>query len=336
MFQRFKWYDVLWILALLVGFHFINKNYYLSKSPVQKGLPGNFKSKSQETKYKSQTPLALYQNTRDQRNQSIRNHLDDQLIPKKTFEENQESDLKLFDLSLLEDHEMAPLISPEFKKVIDGIIDQVEIELKQGEFGELEDESFTVAYLFLQSLKGYRRFLLYPHEGPDLHIKHQSNFSGRYNFKVGHISLGQSVLNEGESRFFVTLFHEYQHHLFHTLYGTPNQTDILRKYYNEASAYLFEFLLASYMPYQAYTPHRGRLPQLTKKWLKDGDVTRSLEIITNMLAPDDESKRLFYSFMRPVREGLVSKSDLIDGINPDFHPDEEWAIILEDRILNSQ
>lgn len=224
------------------------------------------------------------------------------------------------------------LISQRSLNVMDQIIKQVEVELDNDVYGEAGSESYVIVYLFSQSLKAYRHFLANPTQGPEFRILYDQDFSGRYHYHQGKIALGAKVLEEGESRFIVTLFHEYQHHLFHTIYGTPKNNDIVRKFYNELSAYIFEFLLANYLPYEAFEPHRGHLPRLTQNYLKEGEIEKIYKIILEMMLPNELRSKPIYSFLNPIVENIVDPQELIDGINEDFHPDEDLAYDLSLRI----
>ncbi len=220
--------------------------------------------------------------------------------------------------------------NPETMEIIAQIIRRVSHELASGTYGPPQELSYHIVFLFQQSLVAYQRFLRLPNSGPDFNLLPHRSFSGRYQFRRDHIFMGQPTLRNGEGRFLTTLFHEYQHHLFHTIYGTPDRSDIVRKFYNELSAHIFEGLFASYLPSRYFIrPHRGGRPQRIRQLLQDRNGEAAIEWIYDWMVPGLDHPPV-YSFLRPAWLGHIGKKELIDSINQTFHPDEEAAQQLQD------
>ena len=214
------------------------------------------------------------------------------------------------------------MVNTETLQTVAGIIDQVERDLDRGNFGKPSDLSFSIVYLFHQSLAAYLRFLRDPDNGPDFHILFHRPFSGRYQFNEDVIVMGNPTLGNGEGRFITTMFHEYQHHLFHTIYGTPEFTNIVWKFYNELAAHIFEELFAAYLPNQFFErAHRGGLPRIIKRQLENGDGYDAIALIYDLMVPPQSDREPFYRFMMPAKDGYLDKRELVHAIDSSFQPD---------------
>lgn len=218
------------------------------------------------------------------------------------------------------------LVGPTTRQMLLEALNEIDRDLNEGIYGIPGDLTFNIVVLFRQSLKPFIEFLAKPYLGPDLKVAYGSGHSGRYHFKQAEISLGAIALDNGEGRFLVTLFHEYQHYLFHTIYGTPPYTDIVRKFYNELAAHLFENLLTTYIPEPYFEiPHRGELPEAIREFLENSQGEAAIEVLTNWMIPDDPERPPIYGSLLPVSDGYIDKSELLDAIDDEFNPDPQMA-----------
>ena len=227
------------------------------------------------------------------------------------------------------------LVDTETLQTVAHIIDQVERDLEQGTYGQPNDLSYNIVYLFHQSLAAYLSFLKDPDNGPDFHILFNRPFSGRYQFNQDVIMMGNPTLGNGEGRFITTMFHEYQHHLFHTIYGTPEFTNIVWKFYNELAAHMFEELFAAYLPSRYFEhAHRGGLPRIIKRQLEKGDGYDAIALIYDLMVPPQSDREPFYQFMMPAKDGYLQKRELVHAIDNTFQPDptlvDEYTAIATD------
>ena len=221
-----------------------------------------------------------------------------------------------------------PATSPETLQRLSAIIDYVKGELLRGDFGEPGSLNYNIVYHFQQTLAAFRGFLTNPLIGPDFYILFHEDISGRYRFDEARIYLGPSTIEQGEGPFLATLFHEYQHHLFHTIYGTPEYTDIARKFYNELAAHLLENLLAVYLPQNYFQGnYRGGLPQYVYTLLRTHEGEKVLELFYDLMVPTDQDP--FYQFLLPATKGSVKKADMLQAIDQDFQPDPVLADALK-------
>jgi len=235
-------------------------------------------------------------------------------------------------LIIREDMNLGPMVEKGTLDLLVKIIKQVDEEITKAVYGEPGSMSYNIMYLFKQSLRDYREFLANPSGGPMFNILFDRNFSGRYNFQDRHIMLGSKVMQHGEGRFISTLFHEYQHHMFHSIYGTPEKTDIVRKFYNELTGYLFEFLLLSYIPPKLFINghHRGEDPRDIRELLKESRSYEVIAIVYEWMFLPGNKPLPIYVFLKPVAQGLIQKDDLVFSINAEFHPDPDIADDLQD------
>ena len=226
------------------------------------------------------------------------------------------------------------IVNDETLRVISRMLDQVQQDLRTGRYGEPNQLPYNIVYLFRQSLAAYLGYLQNPTEGPDFHILFHRPFSGRYQFHSNKILMGSPTLSNGEGRFLTTMFHEYQHHLYHTIYGTPQFPDIVWKFYNELTAHTLEDLFADYLPPRYFErAHRGGLPRIIKRHLENGDGYRTISVIYDLMVPPGAKRVPFYRFMVPVKAGYIDKRELVHSIDETFHPNstlvDEFAIISE-------
>jgi hypothetical protein len=122
------------------------------------------------------------------------------------------------------------------------------------------------------------------------------------------------------------MFHEYQHHLFHTIYGTPEFTDVVWKFYNELAAHMFEELFAAYLPRHYFErAHRGGLPRVIKRQLQNGDGYGAITLIYDLMVPPRHNQLPFYRFLMPAKEGYLDKHELVHVVDSSFHPDPDLA-----------
>lgn len=227
-----------------------------------------------------------------------------------------------------ESRDINAIATPETQQVIAQMIHQVKTDLTTETFGAPGTLSYNIVYLFSQSLQAYAQFLKDFREGPPFHVFSHRNFSGRYNFRTDRIFMGQPTLQNSEGRFLTTLFHEYQHHLFHRIYGTPEWTDIVHKFYNELAAHLFEALFAVYLPDHYFLrPHRGRLPKQIVHHLRHHDGRAAMALIYDVVVRED-SPRPVYRFLQPAWDRYISKEELLNTIDTTFHPDPVQADAL--------
>lgn len=220
------------------------------------------------------------------------------------------------------------------KKTLDAIakiLEQVKKDLDEKHYGKEGEYAYNIVYLFRQSLTAYHRFLSHPSEGPKFEVLKPKEFSGRYQYETDEIRLGTPAVGKGEGRFLVTLFHEYQHHLFHKIYGTPEETDIVWKFYNEAAAYIFEALLATYLP-QSYfeAPHRGDFPRTLRGMLERGEAKEGVALVAALLADlKNADGSLFYPFFAPVEDKFIQLEEVVDAVDESFTPRKEVAADLQ-------
>jgi hypothetical protein len=220
------------------------------------------------------------------------------------------------------------IVNQETLDLIDRIIKEVHQDIEVGHYGKAGELAYNMIFLFEQSLRAFRQFLTNPFEGPNFNIMFHKEFSGRYRFDEGKIFMGPPALQNGEGRFLVTLFHEYQHYLFHTIYQTPHVTDIVWKFYNELAAHVFENILASYLPAHYFrTRHRGGLPLYVRTLLRKQEGQRVIAVMYDLMVPDNQDP--FYIFLLPASRGYIQKEDLVASFDEEFQPDPRMALELQ-------
>ena len=156
---------------------------------------------------------------------------------------------------------------------------------------------------------------------------------GRYSTGEQKILLGPDTI-DSEGVFLVVLFHEYQHHLHNTIWGSPRRDDVAGLFYNELAAHLFEDLLAAYLPASYFpSPYRGALPAHLKRLLDQDKGGEAMGVILRgLLRMHSEDGRLFYAFLEPVKDGFIDSEELLETITEDFVTDEEKAAMLKERL----
>lgn len=247
---------------------------------------------------------------------------------------DEEGDAMLPPLDALDNLASLSLVGKETLQTITQMLKEVDHDLRSHRYGAPETMPYTIVFLFHQSLAAYLRFLQDPTEGPDFHILFHRSFSGRYQYHAGQILMGGPTLDNGEGRFITTMFHEYQHYLFHSIYGTPSNSDIVWKYYNELAAHMFEELFAAYLPAHYFErAHRGGLPHVIRQHLEKNRGYRAVALISNLMLPTQSDRSPFYKFLLPVTAGFISRSELIYAIDESFHPDTQLARELSDAAL---
>jgi|APSaa5957512535_1039671.scaffolds.fasta_scaffold71791_2 hypothetical protein len=226
------------------------------------------------------------------------------------------------------------IVNQQTLKQIAGIADQVGKDLDDGMYGDPDQIVYNMVFQFRQSLQAYHRFLTKPKEGPGFTVDARKNYLGRYHVKSKQILLGNDMLDKGEAYFLITLFHEYQHYLFNSMFGRYDKTDIAWRFYNEASAYLFSSLLGAYLPADSYKDNKYWVRDLKVRFrLTEDRPNRVLGDILDHLAKVREEEDL-YGFLEPYVSGKVTKDELLDAVSEDFIVAEEFAeelkIISED------
>lgn len=219
------------------------------------------------------------------------------------------------------------IVNPQTQALLAQILAQLQADIDAGKYGAAGTQTYNMAYLCHQSLTAFARFVREPADGPDFQVMFQRDYAGRYYFHSGQISLGAETLGDGEGRFLATLFHEYQHYLFHSIYGTPAEHDIVRQFYNEAAAYLFEWLLTSYLPAEYFVQPNG-LPAHIRGQLQRGDGSGALQIAYQAMAPTPGDTNALYRFLQPVADGRIQVPELLGAIDANFQPDPGRAVAL--------
>lgn len=212
------------------------------------------------------------------------------------------------------------------KQKIQTTIRKIGADLDRAVFGLPGDMSYNIVFLLKQSLLDFDQFVQDPQRGPLLEMEFQKDFLGKYDVPSKTITLGKKVLNQGEAVFLTTIFHEYQHYLYHSFYTEQKDQDIVWKFYNEAQAYLFSFLFGAYLPSQSF----GRMDdfyycrQFRRDLIDDDPHVALGRILDHMIkvATSDGA----YAFLMPTGKGLVTNDDLVDSIGPDFYPESGAAL----------
>lgn len=237
-----------------------------------------------------------------------------------------------FDAALLPPPELSPdaLVDGQSLRLIADIAQRISVDLEEERYGEAGTLSYNMIFLMHQSLIAFHRYLQYPSEGPDLHVLMHREFSGRYQFYREKILLGQKTLQQGEGRYLVTLFHEYQHYLFHTIYGTPPRSDIVRKFYNELAAHIFGAIFSTYLPRHYF--QGGTLSRYTvgvQRRLLEHKGYEAIDLTYDLMVPR-RNRAPMYSFLLPTAFGYIDKRELVESIDERFHPNPEIAENLQE------
>lgn len=232
-----------------------------------------------------------------------------------------------------EDAATTALVGDRTLRVIDGILERIRRDLESGFYGDPGLQAYNMIFQFHQSLSAFRRLLENPLEGPDFRFSLKKEILGRYTTREQKILLGPDTI-ESEGVFLVVLFHEYQHHLLHTIMGSPRRDDLVGLFYNELAAHLFEDLFAAYLPASYFEkPYRGSLPVQLKRLLSQGQSEKAMLLLLRLLSKiRTEDDSLFYEFLAPVESGAVDAQDVVDAISQDFVPDEEKSEIIRRRL----
>jgi len=222
------------------------------------------------------------------------------------------------------------LVRPETISLIEDIIRQSGMDLEKGNYGSPGELSYNIVYLFRESLMAFHRYLEKPLEGPSINVLFNRAFVGRYRSKSEEISLGKLTLEEGEGPYLQAMFHEYQHFLFHTIYGTPDSTDISRLFYNELAAYFFERLFSYYLPDDYFLSGRhSRFTEMVHDSLATGQARKGMSTILRMMEKLREDCQSLYPYMQAVDEGAIGEDELLDSIDSTFTVDPRRAEDLQ-------